>query len=75
MAHDPDHTIPQHADRRRIIARPAAYPTLSPTLGELELLQRAARHIRLRPTDLDQVVAGGESSPGGAVPPARDPGS
>ena len=74
MAHDADHSIPQHADRRRIIARPAAYPTLGPTPSEIELLQRAARHIRLRPVDLDRVAAGGESSPGGAVPPAGDAG-
>ena len=72
MTHDADHSIPRHADRRRTIARPAAYPTLS----EVELLQQAARHIRLRPNDLiDLVRPGGESSSGGAATPARDTGA
>ena len=75
MAHDTDHSNSQHADRRRTIARPAAYPTLT----EVELLQRAARHIRLRPNDLmdlmDQVRPGEESSSSGPMPPAGDPGA
>ena len=75
MTHDADHSIPQHADRRRIIARPVAYPTLT----EVELLQRAARHIRLRPDDridrMDQVRPGAESSSSGTLPPARDTGA
>ncbi|TDJ54496.1 MAG: hypothetical protein E2O40_07285 [Planctomycetota bacterium] len=78
MAHDADHSNPQLADRRRTIARPAAYPTLT----EVELLQRAARHIRLRPDDridridrMDQVRPGAESSSSGTLPPARDTGA
>ena len=72
MAHDADHSKPQHADRRRTIARPVAYPTLT----EVELLQRAARHIRLRPNVLmDQVRPGAESSSSGPMPPARDAGA
>ncbi len=72
MTHDADHSIPQHADRRRIIARPVAYPTLT----EVELLQRAARHIRLRPDVLaGPVRSGGESSSSPTTPPARDAGA
>ncbi len=72
MTHDADHSNPQHADRRRTIAPPAAYPTLT----EIELLQRAARHIRLRPTDLmNQALTPEESSSGGPTPPARDTGA
>ena len=75
MAHDADQSIPQLADRRRTIARPAAYPTLT----EVELLQRAARHIRLRPDDrmdrMGQVGPGGEASSNGPLPAARDAGA
>jgi len=75
MAHDTDHSNPQHADRRRTIAPPSAYPTLT----EVELLQRAARHIRLRPNGLmdlmDQVRPGEESSSSGSMPPAGDAGA
>jgi len=72
MANDADHSIPQHADRRRIIARPTAYPTLT----EVELLQRAVRHIRLRPNVLmDPVPPGEESLSSPTLPPAGDTGA
>jgi hypothetical protein len=78
MAHDTDHSNPQHADRRRMIARPAAYPTLS----EVELLQRATRHIRLRPdgrmdqmNPMDQVPPGAGSLSNGSLAPAGDAGA
>ena len=44
MAHDPNHSNGQLPARRTFIDRPSAAPTLS----EAEILQRAARHIRLR---------------------------
>ena len=75
MTRDADHSNLQHADRRRTVARPAAYPTLT----EVELLRRAARHIRLRPNDLnglvDQVRPGADSLSSGPTPPARDAGA
>jgi hypothetical protein len=44
MAHDLNHTNGQLPARRTMIAPPPATPTLS----EVEILQRAARHLRLR---------------------------
>ncbi len=47
MDHDAKHHSEHHAARRALITRPPAHANLS----EIELLQRAARHIRLRTHD------------------------
>lgn len=78
MAPDADHPGPTHTDRRTTIARPVAGTSLS----DIETLQRAARHIRLRSHErldmLDMfdepglIAAAGRSSTGGTVLPAGD---
>jgi hypothetical protein len=72
MAHDADHSNSQHADRRRTIAPPVAYPVTGHIPSDIEALLRATHRIRLRSHDLGQVAAGGQSSAGGTVPSAGD---
>ncbi len=63
MDHDAEHLTEHHAARRALIARPPAHASLS----EIELLQRAARHIRLRTHDELTTAVGGA-----AALPARE---
>ena len=59
MDHDAEHLSEHHAARRALIARPPAHANLS----EIELLRRAARHIRLRTHDEPTSIAGGTEGP------------
>lgn len=68
MAHEADHSNVPYAGRRRTIARPAAPHT--PT--EIETLQRAAHHIRLRSHDMPERIVAEGSSAGGPAAPAGD---
>lgn len=58
MDHDAEHLSEHHAARRALIARPPAHANLS----EIELLRRAARHIRLRTHDELTTAVGGAAA-------------